>query len=252
MSKLLRVVNLGDRYEINARILPAMLAVLPVTTLVLATETQSGHWIRAIGLGAGLEVFLAVAFSKLGHACGQKLERRLIEKWGGLPTTTWLLPDDQTHSAQQKFLWRESLGHLSGLDLESAVTTGDVAELRRAIDDAVLTVRNKVRDRKGTALLRQHNIDYGFSRNLAGLRWCILGLSALSLVVAIFGASREMLPLPVTLVELLFFTVAVAFMFVSSSYVRHCAQRYAESFLTTMAEMAKATSPPKAGRTSSR
>jgi hypothetical protein len=241
MQKLLHAINLGDAYEVNARILPATLAVLPVTTLALGMELHGGHWARAIGLGAGLEVILAVAFSKLAHAFGQSLERKLIARWGGLPTTIWLLPNDPAHSMQQKHIWRNALAKLSGLDLETVIATNDVDELTRILNDAVLSVRNKIRHDKRVALLRQHNIYYGFARNLSGLKWVTLGLTTFSVVAALIAVRQQMLPVPVVLIEFLFLTVAASFVTISERYVRHCAERYAEFFLTNVVTIAKST-----------
>lgn len=233
MQKLLHAISLGDRYEINARLLPAMVAVLPVTTLALGIDLRSGHWVRAIGLGAGLEVILAVLFSKLGHALGRKVEDKCRGQWGGLPATRWMLPDDQSHSEQQKQIWRQALSKLSGLSFDALIADGDSAELQRALDDAVLMVRNKIRTDNRADLLRQHNIYYGFARNLAGLAWTAAVLSTLSLVVAGIAAYREVAPLPLPAIEALFVVVAIGFVFLRTQYVCHCADRYAEFFLTT-------------------
>ena len=157
---------------------------------------------------------------------------------GALPTTKWLLPGDDTKSSQQKHQWMQTISRLSGLDLNHAYQSNDLAELTRTIDDAVLTARNRIRNDKRAELLRQHNIYYGFARNLAGLAWYTLALSAFSLIAAGIGGFEGLVPLPVTLIELLFVVIAIGFFFVRDTYVWHCAERYAEFFFTTATTIA--------------
>jgi hypothetical protein len=245
MRKLLRAINLGDRYEINARLLPAMVAVVPVTTLVLAMDLHNGHWVRAIGLGSGLEVFLAVLFSKLGHSLGRRFEDRCRQRWGGLPTTRWLMSEDTAHSEQQKQIWRRALETLSGLNLEALVAAKQEQELQRALDDAVLTSRNKIRKDKRAELLQEHNIYYGFSRNLAGLGLPTALISSAALIGAVIAARQDLAPVPIVFIEALFVVFSITFLFLRNRYVCHCADRYAEFFLVTASGIVGAAASPK-------
>jgi len=238
MQKLLHAINLGDRYEVNARLLPAMVAVLPITTLALGLDLHSGHSIRAIGIGTGLEAVLAVLFSKLGHALGRNLENKCKARWGGLPTTSWLMPEDNSHSEQQKQIWRQAISKLSGLNFDSLIGSGDLDELRRALDDAVSTVRNKIRADKRAELLRQHNIYYGFARNMAGLASSATLLSLLASIVAGVAAYKNFAPVALPAIEVLFFVIAFGFLIQGTQYVCNCADRYAELFLVTATAIA--------------
>ncbi len=252
MRKLFQAINLGDRYEINARLLPAMVAVVPVTTLVLAMDLHSGHWVRAIGLGAGLELFLAVLFSKLGHSMGRGFEDKCRLRWKGLPTTRWLMPDDTTHSEQQKNIWRTAIETLSGLNLRTLIAAESTEELRRTLDDAVLTTRNRIRNDERAPLLQQHNIYYGFARNLAGLALPTALISSATFIGAGLAAHRDLAPMPVVLIEGLFAIFSIAFLFLRFRYVSHCADRYAEFFLVTASAVAGTRGLPKTPATKPR
>lgn len=240
MKKLLSAINLGDAYEVQARVFPAMLAVLPVTILILMWQGQHGHWVSAVGMGSGLEVVLAVAFSKLAHALGRNLETRMVRDTGGMPTLRWLLPDDRTHSEQQKKIWRDAVAKLADLNINAVLETGDGEELCRIIDDAVLNARNKIRHHAQAAMLRQANILYGFARNVAGLRGVIALLSYGSLAAALVGYSYQTVPLDTVLVEVLFSVLSTGFLWLAESYVRHCSERYAEFFFVACTTIASA------------
>ena len=109
MKNLLSLFNLSDAYEIQARILPAMLVVLPVSILIAQIVSARQDWLSMIGWGAGLEVVLAILVSKVGHAFGARLQGKFEREWGGLPTHAWVRPSDQTHSEQQKKVWRKAM-----------------------------------------------------------------------------------------------------------------------------------------------
>ncbi len=188
MKKLLSHFNLGDAYEIEARVLPAMLVVLPVTILVAQFALAKGNWLTMIGWGAGFEVVTAVLVSKAGHALGTRLHSQLVTQWGGLPTHRWLHPSDHTYSEQQKRIWRQALCKLSGLDIDGELAKGDPDELKRVIADAILTARNSMRQKKEALLLRKCNVSFGFARNLAGMKWLTLTFCLLCFAGSAYGS----------------------------------------------------------------
>lgn len=239
MKRLLSAFNLGDAYEIEARVLPGALAVVPVMVCVAIFEAGEGRWLRAAGFGVGLEVFFAIAMSKVAHGLGRTLEAKLIREWGGLPTLRWLLPEDKTHSEQQKSRWRAALTRISGLDLEGDLRSGHLDEYARTASDAVAATRARLREETDGYLLRRHNAGYGFARNAAGMRWIAVGVSvAIALVsVGLVLAGKVSLALPA--VSGLFVVVIVAHSVVAKSYVRHCADRYAESFFAAASRLAE-------------
>ena len=240
MKRLLSAFNLGDSYEIEARILPAAMAVLPVTVFVLSVEASHGRWLIAIGFGLGLEVFLAVVMSKVAHSLGRRLETRLEAEWKGLPTLRWLLPDDNTHSEQQKTKWRQALAILSGLDIKKVLKSGDMEEYAKVISDSVMTVRYEIRNYSESALLRKHNAAYGFARNAAGMRWLIVALCVSVLVGSIVAAVFSLGSYAIIWIAVLFSVIAVSYSLFALSHVKYCADRYAETFFATAARISEA------------
>jgi hypothetical protein len=238
MRKVLQRFNLGDTYEIQARVLPSMLVVLPFSILVSQIAWAQRNWLSMIGWGVGLEVVLAILVSKLAHALGVRLQLKLETQWGGLPTHAWLRPSDKTHSEQQKTAWREAVSQMSGLNVERAITETDAAELERVIADAILACRNRIRGQKKAALLQTFNIAFGFARNLAGMKWLSLILCLTCSTASVYGTFRLKFEPAGTLIQILFLIIAAVYAGLAHGYVRHCAIRYAEFFFNTVVEIA--------------
>ncbi|MGB6067890.1 MAG: hypothetical protein WBG50_24045 [Desulfomonilaceae bacterium] len=219
MKKLLSRFNLGDTYEIQARVLPAMLVVLPVAVLVGQVALIKSNVLAMIGWGAGLEVVLAIFVSKIGHALGSKLQGRLEKEWGGLPTHAWLRPSDQTHSTQQKQAWRKTVSKLSGLDIDKAVNENSAPETDRVIADAVMACRNKIRGKQKAALVQTYNMAFGFARNLAGMKWLALVLCLICFGASLYGSLFHEFELAGTVIQALFLVIAGFYAWIAESWL---------------------------------
>ena len=238
LKKILSKFNLGNTYEIQARVLPAMLIMLPVAILVAQVELHHGSWLAAIGWGVGLETVIAILISKIGHALGAALQTRLEKEWDGLPTHSWLRPSDTSHSEQQKTLWRKAVSLLSGLNIDKVLKTNDLEETDRVIADAVAACRNFIRTNKKSALLNTHNIAFGFARNLAGMKWIALLTCLLCFGGSAYGTFYHGFSLGGTLLQGLFLLIASVYFWVAYSYVKHCSIRYAEFFYAAVTSIA--------------
>ncbi len=238
MKKVLSRFNLGDDYEVQARVLPAMLVVLPVAVLVAQIGMAKGNWLAMIGWGAGLEVVLSVLVSKVAHALGARLQTRLENKWSGLPTHTWLRPTDESHSEQQRKVWWKALLTLTGLDIAKAAFESDTAEIDRVIADTVMIARNKIKGNKKAALMQKYNITFGFARNLAGMRWLTFVICLVCFGLSAWGNLRWGFETSGTIIQLLFLVIAAVYFWLANGYVRHCAVRYAEFFFTAVTSIA--------------
>jgi hypothetical protein len=239
MKRLLSAFNLGDAYEINARVLPAMLVVLPVAVLIAQLEWQRQNWLALIGWAGGLQIVLALFVSKVGQALGARLQGRLEKAWGGLPTEKWLLPSNQEHSEQLKAEWRRALSRLSGLNLESVAQSSASEEALRLLADSVAVSRNVIRKHPKASLVRAKNIEYGFARNLVGLRWLALGISLVCLGVSLYGALGLSWPAGGVVLQAIFVVIAGAYVGIARQYVKHCADRYAEFFFGAVLAIAE-------------
>lgn len=230
MTAVLSLLSLSDRYERKARLLPGLIAVLPIAVTVGDFLHAGMTWYTAIGLGTGLGAIVGIALSHTARAMGARLEDQLKQRWSGLPTTRWLRPDDPTHSKEQKEIWRKAIKKLTGLEPPSEDSDQGAGDRLR--DDAVRQLRYKLRESPKAKLVATHNEEYGFARNIAGLRWVCVWVSSLCLVastIGIYFGYQSPVGIVVSGLEL---TAAVGLVRGFEPYVRHAANRYAESLFS--------------------
>jgi hypothetical protein len=233
MKSLLQLLSLSDRYERKARLLPALLVALAPASTAATAVHDLVTWYTALGAGLGVELVLGFGLSLVARAAGRRVEDSLWETWGGPPTTRWLRPSDTTCSDQQKTRWRAAIKQMTGLTLPATMTSSRTPEdVDRLIRDATKQLRYAIRERPEARMVAVHNEDYGFARNLLGLRWWWIGLAVLSLavdiVLLVLGNQAMVAPLLVSGLSLLIGGFAAPAL---PTHVRQCAERYAESLL---------------------
>jgi hypothetical protein len=161
-------------YYLQARLFPTVLTVIPLLILVntLISDLYSEALrkifdvlptITNLGLSAAL-LFLMIQVNRF---VSKEIFQKIIFKdeiW--MPTTNHLLWKDQFFDNSIKEKVRKKISQKYEISLLSEEEES-INELnaRRIIVSAVSQIRNTLRDNK---LLLQHNIEYGFFRNLIG------------------------------------------------------------------------------------
>jgi hypothetical protein len=234
MRLFLQFFSLSDRYERKARLLPGLLlaAVPALTTLAVLQEFTA--WYTAASSAVGVEFLAAILLGHLARARGRRAEDHLWRSWGGPPTTRWLRPSDQSCSDQQKTKWRGAIKRITGLSLPASIPQGgsqDGVDLQ--IADATRQLRYALRGRPEAAILATHNEDYGFARNLCGVRWYWVILSLACLAGCGVAFAFGLRPYMGLAVAAAFTVVSVLIARELPDYVKRCADRYAESLFAT-------------------
>ena len=232
MASTLDFLKLTDRYELKARLLPALLAVLVAApgAVAVLSSAQLG-WLTSLLTGGGLATACPVALAYFASGAGRHYERKIWPRWPyDAPTNRWLNPLDTTCSQQQKELWYAAILKITGIYIPSITAKGDQEELDRVINDAVRTLRTFFRGKEGHSLLVTHNEDYGFARNLAGLWLIWLPLSVGSVVATWVGYAIAGSDLSWGLMATAILLVCLVVLRALPGYVRQRADRYAESF----------------------
>ena len=230
MRLFLQFFSLSDRYERKARLLPGLLlAAVPAFTAG-AVVHEFAAWYTAASSAVGVEFLAAIVYGHFARARGRRVEDSLWRQWGGPPSTRWLRPWDRTCSDQQKAKWRAAIKRLTGITVPASVPDDRCeADVDRQIGDATRQLRYALRGKPEAAMLATHNEDYGFARNLCGVRWHWFALSLLCLIacgLAFAFGLRPYLGLAVAGA----FTVTSLFVAIElPDYVKRCADRYAES-----------------------
>ncbi len=160
-----------DNYTLKARFYPVIILFLPFIVLGLfySFEFQSVlHFFSSVGILSAL-TFL---FSQLGRDQGKKREPELWKNWGGTPSIQILRLRDQNIDKHTKLRYHQKLQTLFPVttppDLSMETNNPNEAdEIYRAWIQFLIT---KTRDTKQYGLLFKENINYGFRRNLWGLK----------------------------------------------------------------------------------
>jgi hypothetical protein len=165
-----------DTYVRRARLQPALLAVLPIGIAVLAWFPKGlTEWGVFAGLltSAGGTAFLA----RVARIRGKKLEPKLFELWGGKPATVALRHLNNLNPVLLERRHNQLSRIAQGIRIPRAMEEkADPSSADAAYDACVTVLIERTRDRKRFPLLFEENCNYGFWRNLWGLR--PLGIAA--------------------------------------------------------------------------
>ncbi|WP_419855301.1 hypothetical protein [Candidatus Poriferisodalis sp.] len=231
------MLALNDRYEVKARLLPALLATSPAAIALAAIGVEFLDWYAVILLEGGWAVVCGTGLMYFSAIAGTNYERKLFRNWPyDLPTHQWLRPDGPRLSSQQRNNYYRLIRGTVNLDIQAVVSSSDPAELDHTIDDAVRALRHRFRSSPGNGLLVKHNEDYGFVRNLAALHWVWLttgfGSCCTTWILYVVEDVHLLWPVLASIVAVL----AVAAAIRRSSYVLRYADRYAESFFAALSQ----------------
>lgn len=176
-----------DAYTVRARLAPAFVTALPVGFTVVAAYSGnvgwwSPFWVVLTAFGG---MFL---IAELGRDAGKKREAALFANWGGKPTTQMLRRNTgNNESLRRRF--GDKLQELdSSLKLPSSTQEiEDPSGADDAYDAAIHVLKERTRDRARFPLVFQALCEYGFRRNLWGLKsigltFAIIGLIAIGVI----------------------------------------------------------------------
>jgi hypothetical protein len=174
-----------DAYDLRARLFPALIVSLPVVAFVYgALPSARSFWGGVSGTVLGAAVLFALM--RFGRDRGARLQKHLYKLWGGTPTTIMLRHRDQSLDPYTKERYKRTLARLSGLTFPSEPE--ELAHPKEADDIYDSAVRNLLehRRRQSDKLVFNENCNYGFVRNLVGLKRVGLVIVSLALGADIF------------------------------------------------------------------
>jgi len=225
--------NTFDEYGRNAQLKPALIAFLPLTISLLAwtgTGSAIAKTIGAILTTSGATYALAM----IARNRGRELQKRLWEEWGGSPTLQ-LLRHRGTGNPVLRERWHRCLEKL----VERKFPTSEEEAARPAeadlvYDAAINLLINQRRDKTKYPLIFRENVNYGFCRNLFGLRGigittAIIGTTASAACGFYTNSNVQALPWGCCLINLIILSTWVAI--VTQAWVKPPALAYAERLL---------------------
>ncbi len=235
------ISNVFDRYSLNARLRPALLALFPafVTAVVLfpATYKTIATTVVSLAVSCGVLMVLVGGVRRLGRG----KEMQLYQSWGGMPTTAWLRHHDTNLDPLTKKRYHAFLlAHVPELTLptfEDEEKAPDHAD--NCYRSAIKWLLERARDKRRFALVFEENINYGFARNALAVKPFALGVIVVC-VAAIF-LNAWMHPETISHADsgsVVSFAVAVGalalwILLVSEKWVKDAAWAYTRALLAT-------------------
>ncbi|WP_315705074.1 MULTISPECIES: hypothetical protein [unclassified Bradyrhizobium] len=176
--------SLFDSYSRQARLFPALLTVLAplVTALAWFPELLTSHIGSAL-LTVASSCGLLYALSSVARSRGKTVERRLLAQWGAWPTTYLLRHSSRLdpHTRGRYHVYFST--NVPGLTLPTPQAEArDPRAADLIYDSAIKWLKEKAR--KNSPLVDKENAQYGFRRNMRGMK-----AIALSGVIAALAAS---------------------------------------------------------------
>lgn len=163
-----------DTYYFKARLFPTVItSIPPFVFVILVLKPLYGESLKNIfdilpmltsfGIYAGL-VFLSVQINRF--VSKEIFQRFFFKEDINMPTTNYLLWSDMFFAVDTKKAINEKILSSFNINLLNPVEEQqDDFKARNLIVHAVSRIKNKLRD---NAVLFQHNIEYGFIRNIIG------------------------------------------------------------------------------------
>jgi hypothetical protein len=232
-------VGLLDEYDRNARLKPALLAILPASLLITAV---GAGFSTAAGLLAGPLTAVGFTFvlAEIGRDWGKRKQADLFTLWGGMPTTVKLRHASKAINPHTLERYHGVAARLIGKPLPNPAeeeTNPQAADLiYESVGDLL---REQTRNKKSFPLVFKELVSYGFRRNLWGMKpfgiSVALVCTALQVVIATdqVAGGHPLAPISV----LCFFANVVLLcgwvFIVSPRWVRVCADAYAGQLLAS-------------------
>ncbi len=230
-----------DKYSIHARIYPMAIFLMPIIFIGFSYSIQFEELKQGLS-SLGLTTVLLYLLSNLGREFGKRKELRLWESWGGMPSCVVLSYGDTRIDEITKDKYHEKLYELAPLDNIIDFKTGNQQGIENAYRYWSKFLISKTRDVKKFNLLFKENINYGFRRNLWGLRnlslifipLCVVSNYLYQGIINGFLAF-ETFPIEFFLTEAILLILFLLWIFIfTSGWVKVPAFAYADRLLESM------------------
>ena len=231
-----------DRYTWRARVLPVYLTAAPAVLAIAATFPEGLNLPLA---GTSAIVFLPLSYflSQIASDFGKRLEPALWKSWGGPPTTRFLRHDNDEFNPTSRARVHERLRAL-GLDIPNV--DQEKADRPRTLElyaSAVDELRRRTRDTDRFPLVYKGNAEYGFRRNLLGMKTFGVPLTLAAIagigwaVLHEWRAAGALAPVPVVSGLLTACILLAWIVGVRPAAVRITADRYARYLLEAVLDL---------------
>ena len=235
-----------DLYTIQARLMPAYITLLPLA-IGIQTWLPEGAILEILGVVLVAPTLFAVLLAHLGRDRGFRLQNRLWSEWGGAPTTQLLRHRNPDVNSVRRQLYHKNIRRMfPDLHMPSPseeATDPDAADQNYDVASRMLITMT--RDRNKFPLVYKENVNYGFRRNLWGLRPYGLILSSIGFLICLVQLmiSQHSMTVPESDFGSYLASIACLLMvgiwglWINKSWVRIPAEAYADRLLETCTQL---------------
>jgi len=237
---MIDLTKITDPYERKARINPSLICLFPIAiTAIVAFPKIFNLWssISAVAISFGFIQLIA----HVARDFGKKKEAALFIMWEGMPSVRYLRLKDQTIPLPLKEKYHKRLSKLTKIK-QPAITEED--DNPQKADQVYLSWSNSIlamtRDTTKFNLLYKENINYGFRRNLFGLRpFCIsngfLCLMLLIIKVSLTSGISKQIDIGILTIGILIILYLIIFIFyIEQEWVKITADEYGRRLIETI------------------
>ncbi len=230
-----------DNYSRNARLLPAFICAIPASITFAAFGSSVSAAIATV-IGGASALGLTALLAQLGRDRGKSKEAGLFTIWGGKPSVAKLRHRNNSINPHTKSRY---ISKARGLLPEIAWPTSDEErtdpigsdQKYEALSNFLL---ERTRDSKKYPLVYAELVNYGFRRNLWGLKpigiTCVVICCIALLLQSSYGLHRHVTTPPLTLVVASadIIVLLIWSFWITPNWVRIAADAYAERLLSSL------------------
>ena len=173
-------------YEIRARLIPALLAVMPAVALAAVLIAWKDFNLTDAIVSLAI-LILVVVFADLARRAGRAIEPSLYFEMGGKPSVVFLRHRDSNFDPESK---KRYLFFLARKLQSKAPTAAQEDEHPHDADvfyeRCSTWLRERTRDTNNYRILFLENCTYGFRRNLLGIKYWGLALNVVIVLASLF------------------------------------------------------------------
>lgn len=233
------VTQFSDAYDRRARLYPMLVVLFPPLFAIgsaLPLEVKLGPVAGSIVVTFALSALL----TQLARDQGKRIEPNLYSEWNGRPSEHALSYGAQVTNRNTLKRVHTALRALDpdlGLPADAEAEAAAPHESHLAYRSATDLMIAKTRDKSAFPLLLEENINYGFRRNLLGMKPIGITLSVIGLLI---GATRTWWTFHTddavdlyAIITMLFAVVLLAIwvLHIKSSWVKTAAEAYARQLV---------------------
>lgn len=233
-----------DPYERKARLAPGLLVILPVVIVIAAAGLREQPMVAFIG-GLLVTTGFPVLLVNTVRDRGLKAQEDLAKQWGGMPSTISLRHCGPPSEAERRAHWRANVIRVTGRGLPTAQDEEQDPDRSDSLYRAAIAdLREMTRDRSRFPLVFEENRNFGFERNLLGLRpiglWTAIIASLVLLAILLLrleGVMNGSRADALVALGFMIFMIAMWIWLPSADRVRRVGFRYAERLLDSASQV---------------